>query len=98
MKSKTAAEKRLTWSQALLDAQGHDCWWPGLPPDQLLNPLLPPETTKLAVEPLLTVTTQKLPPPAPELEPLLIALTVSDGEMAHGRPAVKASPPFRHAR
>lgn len=59
-----------------------------LPPELLPAPLKPPSnTTKLALLPLGTVTTQKLAPPAPSVLVPVISFTVClDGSMAHGRP------------
>ena len=53
-----------------------------LPPE-----LLPSKTTKLALPPFGTVTTQKLAPPTPMVPPLDISLTLCfEGSMAQGRP------------
>ena len=56
-------------------------------PDELAPELLPSKTTKLALLPLGTVTTQKLAPPTPIVPPAEISLTLCvEGSMAHGRP------------
>lgn len=60
------------------------------------EPLPPgPKTTRLALEPLGTVTTQKLAPPAPIVPLVLHSLTLcTAGSMAHGNPL---QPPPGHS-
>lgn len=62
-----------------------DC---GAPPAPLAPPLIPPSnTTKLAVAPFGTVTTQKFAPPAPSVLVPSISLTEClEGSIAQGRP------------
>lgn len=61
----------------------------------LLLPPSGPNTMMLAVDPLGTVTTQKLPPPAPTVALVLHSFTLwMAGSMAHGRPL---QPPSGHS-
>lgn len=67
------------------DGETADC---GAPSEPLIEPLVPPsKTTKFAVDPFGTVTTQKFAPPAPSvfLPSISLALCLL-GSIAHGSP------------